>query len=44
MEVLASKSLDKEVPNMTDYEIISTFIGFLGLLIAFYAAIKNRKK
>lgn len=43
MEVLASKSKDKEVTEMTDYEIISTFLGILGLMIAFYAALKGKK-
>lgn len=43
MEVPTSKSHDKEVTCMTDFELISTFIGILGLLIALYAAMKGKK-
>ena len=32
----------KEVPAMTDFEILSTVIGIIGLLIALYAAVKEK--
>ena len=32
----------KEVPVMTDFEILSTVIGIIGLLIALYAAVKEK--
>lgn len=32
----------KEVPAMSDFEILSTVIGIIGLLIALYAAVKEK--